>query len=287
MQLTKATYGGVDCTKQIASLIDNNKLLVLADNNIIGDPCIGVKKELIIHIDGSSYSIDEGCWFSYPKTNHSRLGVWYSNNQGDKNINAIKKSLDTIKICSYNKADIVTCVWEKIIDNPFIEMISKYKERSHLNQILQILQCLSLAKKIGQYEYVSFLEHDVMYPEGYFNFPDFDDGNLLVNMNYGGVNIHGWQELVQRDQPMHQMTMKFNDAINHLKNILENALITNAGNIEDSLLKREIWLCENQSIHINHGNHFTSHFRIYDQSTELSKNHIYWGDHKNYISLLT
>lgn len=286
MIITKATYGGVDCTSQITSRITGGTLCVKADNNIIGDPQIGTKKQLIIQIDDKTYFTEEGDLFIYPRSKHNRLGIWYTNNKSNKNINALKKSLNTIEICSSDKADIITCVWNRIDGNKFLEIESWYKETSHLNQLLQILQCLCLAKKIKQYDYVSFLEHDVMYPEGYFDFPDFSEGKILVNMNYGGINKYGWQDLIQKDQPMHQMTMRFEDAINHLKHILENALVCNAGNIENNSLIREVWRCKNQSIHINHGNHFTSHYTIYDQSKNLSKYHDYWGDHKNYIYLL-
>lgn len=288
MLVTKATYGDVDCTKEIQNRIESqgDSICIRADNSIIGDPKVGAKKQLIIEINNIAYYTDEGSFFVYPKTKKNKLGVWYTNNAGLKNQNAIKKSLDTIYIASKDKADIITCVWNKIEGNKFIELTSWYKQSTHLNQLLQILQCLSLAKQIGNYEYVSFLEHDVMYPEGYFDFPNFDNGTILTNMNYGGINIYGWQNKTQQDEPMHQMTMKFDDAINHLKNILENALVTNSGNIEDQKLVRKKWQCEHQSIHINHGNHFTSHYSIYEKNKNLPKQHNYWGSHEEYLYLL-
>lgn len=146
------------------------------------------------------------------------------------------------------------------------------------------MQLLYLAKDMGNYEYVSFLEHDVLYPESYFDFPDFERGNVLTNMNYGGVNKDGWQKRLQNDEPFHQMTMRFEDAIEHCERILPNALKTNSGNIETDYLNRIQWTCLNEAIHINHGVHFTSHNCIYDKK-EPYQIHPYWGEHSNFTEL--
>jgi hypothetical protein len=286
--IEKATYGGINCLEQINNIVGyNSHIFILANNNIIGDPLVGIKKQLRITIDGKEYITDEGDFFTYPKSDKKKLGIWYTNNTESSFKPPIIKSLQTIEKSSKNKADIITCVWNRIQENKFIELLSWYKSTSHLNQLLQIMQCLVVAKNIGTYEYVSFLEHDVMYPENYFDFPDFDYGQVMTNMNYGGLNKYGWQEKRYNDQPMHQMTMRFSDAIEHTKNILDNALLTNSGNIENNTLVRKTWNCINQSIHINHGNHFTNHFSVvYNQNKNLPKYHKYWGDHKDYQHLL-
>ncbi len=82
----------------------------------------------------------------------------------------------------------------------------------------------------------------------------------------------------------HQMTMRFDDAIDHCLAILPNALRTNSGMIETQTMKRTQWNCENQAIHINHGIHFTSHNSIY-RKDNLSLTHNYWGEHSNYTNL--
>jgi hypothetical protein len=137
---------------------------------------------------------------------------------------------------------------------------------------------------MGNYEYVSFLEHDVMYPKGYFDYPNFGSGEILTNMNYGGINTEGWQRRGQDDEPFHQMTMRFDDAIQHCLEILPNALRTNSGNIESQTFKRTQWKCESEAIHINHGTHFTSHNSIY-RKDDTYKTHPYWGEHSDYIHL--
>lgn len=285
--IIKATYGGIDCTSIVQSKVNGEKLILRADNNIIGDPIVGTVKYLQVTIKHNEVifneNVKEGELLIFPKPVLNRLGVFYSNNNNKLIYDAIDKSLDTIKIASSGKADIITCTWERIPNNPFLQLDSWYKSQSHLNQLLQIMQCLYAAKEINNYKYVSFLEHDVLYPEGYFNYPDFEAGNILVNMNYGGINKDGWQRRGQNDGPFHQMTMHFNDAIEHCEYILPNALRTNSGMIE-SQNKRIQWQSINEAIHINHGVHFTSHNSIY-QKNDTYKKHPYWGEHFNYLYL--
>jgi hypothetical protein len=284
MIINKATYGGQDCTQLIRDKVVSDKLVVRCNNDIIGDPAVGEVKYLELDIDGNLFSVREGSVFVYPKSKSRKLGIFYSNNNNKKIWPSIYKSLDTIKKASNGVADIVTCMWEPMPENPFHQVRSWYQSQSHLNQLLQIMQCLYAAKETGDYDYVSFLEHDVMYPEGYFDFPDFNRGSVLTNMNYGGVCINGWQERGQNDEPFHQMTMRFDDAIEHCLNILPNALRTNSGMIETQTMNRTQWECQNQAIHINHGIHFTSHNSIY-RKDNLSLTHDYWGNHSNYTNL--
>ena len=282
MNITYATYGGVDCLERVKSILRGDRLILRADNNLIGDTMPGVVKWLEIEINGVRERIKEGDTFVYPKPITNKLGVWYSNDTS--NHPAVIKSLETIKIASEGKADIVTCVWNPIQTNPFHEVQSWNRSSSHLNQLLQILQCIYTAKTMGNYEYVSFLEHDVMYPKGYFDYPTFDRGQVLTNMNYGGLCSRGWQERGQNDEPMHQMTMRVEDALEHFHSILGNALVTNSGMIETQTFKRIQWEAENQSIHINHGKHFTSHFSIYKRDNPITE-HPYWGNHSDYLHL--
>lgn len=288
MIITKATYGDVDCTGTIQSKVVNNKLILRSDNNIIGDTNFGVVKYLEItgelHGEVFHERVREGDMLIIPKSSNKRLGIFYSNNSNCELWPAIYKSLDTIKLASEDKADIITCMWHQMPENPFHDINSWYTSMSHLNQLLQVMQCLYSAKESGKYDYVSFLEHDVMYPIGYFDYPEFHDGEIYTNMNYGGINKEGWQEKGQHDQPFHQMTMRFDDAIQHCLDILPNALRTNSGMIETQKLKRKQWECENQAIHINHGHHFTSHNSIYRKDNTYLE-HPYWGNHSDYLHL--
>lgn len=284
LKIVSATYGGQDCTEQVRARVTNGKLRMRANNDIIGDPQVGKRKELVISIEykgeGGTAIYKEGQIVDLPYSTNTRLGIFYSNNNNPKIFPSISKVLDRIAIASEGKADIITCVWNRIAKNPFNEIVSWYQSQSHLNQLLQILQCLYSAKELNQYKYVSFLEHDVMYPEGYFDYPEFEKGTILVNMNYGGLCSSAWQKRNQDDQPFHQMTMHLDDAIEHCLSILPNALRTNNGNIESDKLIRKVWYSSNEAIHINHGVHFTSHFSIY--SDKNFSVHSYWGDYQNY-----
>jgi len=288
LKVIKATYGGEDCTGLIQSKIKGDRLILRADNNLIGDTMPGVVKTLQItgEYEGESFvsTTKEGSLLTLPKTKLNRLGIFYSNNNNHSIWPAIEKSMDTIKKAADGKADIVSCMWNPMPNNPFHQLNSWYTSQSHLNQLLQIMQCLYSAKEMGQYDYVSFLEHDVMYAEGHFDYPDFERGEVLTNMKYGGINKEGWQLRGQDDEPFHQMTMQFDDAIEHCLSILPNALRTNSGMIETQKLKRIQWNSPNESIHINHGVHFTSHNSIY-KKTDTYLNHPYWGEHSEYLHL--
>jgi hypothetical protein len=285
MKIIKATYGGVDCTSILQSKLVAGKIVIRANNDIIGDPAVGNVKYLEVEFeDGHMDKVREGDTLVYPKSKNRKLGIFYSNNNNHSIWPAIYKSLDTIKEASEGVADIMVCTWENMPNVPFQQVRSWYTSQSHLNQLLQIMQCIYTAKTMGQYDYVSFLEHDVMYPKGYFDFPDFASGQVLTNMNYGGVCKNGWQKRKQNDEPFHQMTMRLDDAIAHCLEILPNALVTNSGMIETQKLNRIQWECQNQPVHINHGVHFTSHNSIYDKEN-LTEIHPYWGNHDEYQNL--
>ena len=150
----------------------------------------------------------------------NKLGIFYTHSHNlKKTQNTIDLSLSCIKKSSNLQADILTSVWNKIKNNPFPEYVSWTKQLSHLNQCLQILHLLYASKDIQDYEYVCFLEHDVLYPEQYFNFPEFERGKYLTNMNYMGLKKEGFQKLKQKDKPLHQIVMHYKDAVCHFEEV--------------------------------------------------------------------
>lgn len=286
MNILKATYGDKDVTDTVRSKINNNSLFIQASNSIFGDPCVGKLKHLIldIEVDGvlEQHSIQENSFIKLPKTNKSRLGIFYSNNNEDRINPCILKSLECIKRSSEGKADIITNVWNSLGNkNPFMETISWTKTSSHLNQTLQILQCLYMGQSTGFYKYVSFLEHDVLYPEGYFDYDDFDN-ECISNSNYIGLCKNGFQPQSANHKPLSQITMRMDFAIKHFESILPNAIFLNSGLVEPNI-NIEFWRCANPSIHVNHGRHFTSHYSIYSKDT-VSENP-YWGHYSQYSNL--
>ena len=288
MKIISATYGGTDVKDIVESKIKGDALVLRSSNANFGDTLVGVKKTLKIEgeLNGVTFNeeVEEGGLFQYPKSENDRLGIFYSNNVKAETNPTIIESLKQIKRASEGIADIQTCMWRNEPQNPFIEHIAWTQTQSHLNQLLQIMQLLYSAREVKQYEYVSFLEHDVLYGEGYFDYPQFEGGKVLTNMNYMGICGDGYQPLGQRDEPFHQMTMRFDDAILHCQDILSNALITNSGMIEPQTLERIQWESTNPSIHINHRHHFTSHYNVYRKDAMFSE-HPYWGKHSEWLYL--
>lgn len=285
IKIIKATYGGKDCTNEVANRVRGNSLTLRSNNDIIGDPQVGVRKTLDIALeeDGITHQLSakEGNLVIYPANKHEKLGIFYSNNIDESIYPAIRASLNSIKKASNGVADVYTCLWKHDVENPFPEYIAWTQYSSHLNQLLQIMQLLYSAREIHPYKYVSFLEHDVLYPEGYFDYPDVKPGEILTNMNYMGMNSDGFQTRGQNDEPFHQMTMNFEDAIKHCEAILPNALVTNSGLIESQTFKRSQWMCKNPAVHVNHGKHFTSHYNVYRKGNE-KQSEKYWGNFSQY-----
>jgi hypothetical protein len=286
MQILSATYGGVDCLHRVKSKVKGDRLIIMANNDIIGDTSPGYRKSLVVRFDTETITVEEGGLLVYPSTNNDRLGIFYSNNINPKINNAIVASLKSIEKAAEEKADILTCMWRNEPENPFPEYICWTHTYSHLNQLLQVMQLLYVARDINDYKYVSFLEHDVLYPEGYFDYPNVNEGEVITNMNYMGICKDGFQSVPTKHEPFHQMTMRFDEAITHCESILANALVNNSGLIEPQVgnIIRTKWECKNPSVHINHGHHFTSHYSIYS-STDLSETGPYWGNHDNYLQL--
>lgn len=287
MKIISATYGGVDVTTKLQSMIIDNKIHIRSDNNICGDPSVGKIKYLKVKAEVNGELVEkevkEGDLLSLPDNDSiDRLGIFYADNNDPRVRDTIVYGLQRIKKAAEGKADILTNLWRSEPENPFYEFISWTKTRSHLNQVLQILELLYFAKEIKPYKYVSFLESDVLYAEGHFDYPDFE-GNSICNMNYKGLCNKGFQERKQNDQPHSQLTMKFDKAIEHFMRILPNALVRNAGLVEPQE-KIGVWNSENTSLHVNHGRHFTSHYSIYSNHN-IYQQDPYWGDYNQYLTL--
>jgi hypothetical protein len=135
--------------------------------------------------------------------------------------------------------------------------------------------CLYHLKKTDDYKYVSFLEHDVLYPNTYFDYPKFK--NCICNMNYLGICKDGYQEKLPAQLPLHQMTMEFEYSIMHFENQLRIINHNGWSCIEPDEVDRYHNI--NPSLHINHGKHFTSHFECYNNAGVIYND--YWGDYNN------
>jgi len=296
MKIVKAIYGPKDVTQHIASIFKNESLNIYVSNDIFGDTNHGVLKKLIVEFDdGSKLEANENEFLIYPKIFDERIGIFYTNNNDTRKEKALYASLKSLAISSEKKARIITSVWNKIPENPFCEIISQTKNSNHLNQVLQILHLLYFVRKNStNVKYVSFLEHDCLYPEEYFEYDDFECDSIS-NINYIGLCSSGWQPKNGAARATSQVTMKFTSAIKHFENILPNALLKNSGSLEPwyskengfTLLnwKNKDWFCKNPSVHINHGYAFTSHFQTFQKV--FSESNEYWGDYSEYAYLFS
>ena len=273
MIITEASYGDKDVLDIVKSYVKDNTINIKACNSIFGDPKPYKLKYLNMTIEGIEYSVSENQTFIFPikGTKLKKLGIFYTNNC-NPSVNYCVKDLSKFK---KQGIDIITSSWSKIHGNPFVELDAINKVSSHLSIVLQVLQTLLHAKKLNKdYEYVAFLEHDVLYPDDYFEFEDFDK-KALVNMNYIGLSEKGFQHKKQNDQPMHQIIMKFDNAVGHFNELLELLIQRKFKVLEPKDMQNRY--CLNPSIHINNKKHFTSHYTIYSNNNTYS-NHAYWGD---------
>ena len=216
------------------------------------------------------------------------LGCWYSNNGVDNKI--IQSSLNSIKTArdNYKDVNIVTCNWAHIPNNPFEEHLTLYKMGIHLGIILQMLKILYAEEKKGnKYDVVSFLEHDVLYPDDYFHrvSEGFRSNPLtVINMDYIGMNQTGWLDVVQRDKPMHQFSFQYVIIMKHMDWLMREAVLNGNVILEGNKYSaiQIPYQGSKPSCHINHSKHFTSHFDCYAKNSNGKTTHPYWGDFKQY-----
>lgn len=216
------------------------------------------------------------------------LGCWYSNNATHPHI--INSSLQSIKNArdSHGNTNVVTCNWEHIPDNPFEEHIALHKLGSHLGIILQMLRIIYEEERKGnKYDAVSFLEHDVLYPDDYFI--EVDGGfrsnpQAVVNLNYIGMNHTGWLDVIQRDEPMHQFSLQYQAARRHLDSVLGEAVTKGNVYLEHGRFSiiRLPFTNVMPSCHINSSRHFTNHYDCYAKNSNGNVIHPYWGDFRRY-----
>lgn len=276
----KATYGDVIVTDWVKAMVKDGKLLIKASNDVFGDLAPGVLKYLEVDSAHGYFRVQENNFLQIPASQNRKLGIFYTNNNVDR---VVKESLITLTKFGH-VADILTCSWRPIEGNPFFEARAMSQSASHLNIVIQILQLLYTARESGKYDYVSFLEHDVLYPDGYFDYPEFTEG-VMTNMNYKGICDKGWQRRNADHEPLHQMTMRFDQAILHFEALLLDAIRMGGVLVEPQDTKRLQWSCVNPAVHINHGKHFTSHFSIYNTGS-FESHDAYWGPASEWINRL-
>lgn len=267
LHIKKAIYHNKDVTDLINSKIIGDSLMIQVENSKLGgDPAIGVFKK--IEIDYSLNNIDyvrsysEGDLIALNNNSNRVCGIFYTDNFVNDII--LQRVVDCIDMAAvHSNVTVIHSIWEKTIEYPNFYQISNLKNRSHFNIIYQICSLLSILEQSGNnYEYVAFLEHDVLYPIDYFNFEDFE-GDIVCNTNFMGLEQTGFS-VNRGDLPQHQLIMRFNYAVNFYKNLLymsiNNPVCVEPDDKSRFCFRKTI----NPSIHINaRCGQFTSHCDTY------------------------
>ena len=279
MKVLWATYGGKDVTKTVANKVKSDRLVIKASNSVFGDLSPGVKKSLQVMTDVGFFTAEENGWLMAPKSKHKRAGVWYSNNNHEGTNKASLMNLQKLR-----GGDIYTSVWEPISGNPFPEFVSPYKVSSHLNIAIQVLGLLYVLKQTGDYDYVSFLEHDVLYPADYFEIEIPEGAKIVSNMNYHGICPTGFQKRMADHEPLHQLTMEVGFAIAHFERLVLSCIQSGGGGLVEPNDKKVTVYSKGKAIHVNHGKNFTSHYSIYSKETTQQDEE--WGSAEELIKCL-
>lgn len=278
-EILSASYGLENVQIDVTDIIKKNNFIKVSNNLIGYDPLPNRVKVLKVKYDNGNgpeektFKENDIFFLDIP---YKKLGIFYTNNKINKKI--IEQSLTSIEKSSNNNAEIIYCGWEDVANFNFTKIICDNRQWGHFNICYQILKALYITKKCG-FENVYFLEHDVLYPPSYF------DGEKIemveCNMNYIGMNQKGYQPLRQKDQPLHQLSMNFDFALQHFEKTLLSFIEGSGFNIEPQCHNKYINRYTSiPSIHMNQSVVTTSHFNVYGPANADSIN--YWGDFRQY-----
>lgn len=232
------------------------------------------------------------------------LGVYYTHNRLNNKL--FQTSLDSVKLAqsTYNlktksfDCKLIVSSWSKLDDSdnkPNVReyQYSFYRTSNHLNIITQLLRAIYSSPKS---ELIVFLEHDVIYPETYFlDIEDTIKGsshqfNGVSNLNYIGLNSTGYLKVIQQDQPLSQISLLRDIAIEVLEQKLRECIVIGQCTIEPdrgNLLRIQPNLKRKPCIHVNmnqtlQNHHLTNHYDCYEKVSSFPENHSKWGSFKNF-----
>lgn len=283
-------------------------------NLLVGHRELGIKAESEIY-DHFGKRIDVKQWeglaasaeraqpFGGPRGGPKRqtiLAVWYTDNTAPESL--LRSSLAALKAAAdgatRHDVKVITVGWKPIEGNPFpFVQYDGPPQRSHKAIVHQLRQGVG-AHLIagGAADAVACCEHDVLYPADYFDRHGDALGSnpsaaVSSNTDYIGLNATGWLAVVQRDEPMHQLCIRWGKMLAHL-----DAL--HAGSVShvepDHAGARNDWVRVRHggpmpSVHVNHqgrgdgSQRFTNHGEVcYAQHSGGAVEHGYWGNAAKY-----
>jgi hypothetical protein len=161
---------------------------------------------------------------SYQRKRWKILGAWYTNNAApDRLMNASLQAIKQARDQTIHQDVLVTTAsWNPVPNNPFACTVGKPDAPAgHASIIASIRRCIRQADEAGYaWEALCFLEHDVLYPADYFERMGralAEGSDIVVNLDYEGLNGSGWLRTVNRHEPMHQMCMTRETALANLE----------------------------------------------------------------------
>lgn len=234
---------------------------------------------------------------TFPRPPRQRLlGVWYSNNGAPEML--LRNSLATVRAAaagSRHAVTVVTCPWRPVPGNPFPEVLADLDGRTgHAAIARQMRQCLDAAGP--GFDAVAFLEHDVLYPPDHFDavgdaFGFDPTATVVSNLNYEGLNATGWLKVVERHEPMHQLAVRYDAAVDNLNRAIWDCAVQGWAYLEpDHGADRSHWLRlpadpdRPPAVHVNHTTgRLTSHGEVcFATDANGRTDHPFWGESRRW-----
>lgn len=230
------------------------------------------------------------------------LGIWYSNNAAPAPLMA--KSLETIRTAkesaTRHEVLVTTCSWEPVGGNPFPWILAtRIAEPGHATILEQQLQCVEAAESF-EWDVICFLEHDTLYPADYFDrvgntFAANPTAPVVSNLDYEGLNKTGWLAVIERHEPLHQLSLRRDVAMTNFRRAAAECQRQGWCYLEpDSatdghttiVSDRSNWVriqpsagkpISMPSIHVNFDGRFTSHGEVCYEKVSKLRVHPHWG----------
>lgn len=233
------------------------------------------------------------------------LGVWYTNNAAPEPL--LQKSLQTIhaaKSESFHDVRVTTSVWNPIAGNPFPTAVAGpdiREKQGHGAIVRQIADAIRLADTNDwEPEIICHLEHDVLYPPGYFDrmadaYIQNDSPPVILNQDYIGLNSSGWLKTIEHQEPLHQMAIRKDVELENLERALKECNKQGWSYLEPDYgtnLSKRVRLPVDgftPAVHVGHQNRLTNHHETtYEKLSSMGPNgqplsvHSFWGDHRKW-----
>lgn len=168
-----------------------------------------------------------------------------------------------------------------------LQYISPYRFGGHLNICMQVLKVLYEHSGDG-FDYVAFLEHDVLYAPNYFERlagAAKEGAQLVVNHHYIGLNAAGFQRPAPVADCLSQMMMAYPLALFNFERAMRDCALKGNCYLEPSFdvptALVPVGEGDTPNVHINMNmtntnHHLTNHYDLYEKEP-FTRDHPLWG----------